>query len=179
METKLNYKIISKILILLLLMFSVMCIFWIRQPYNRAVLLWKKGEQKKAISILSDEIKRKNDINSYQKLIEIYINSGDFNMAEKLIQQASIHYSKMPEFMFYSAMVNFYKGNFDTSLNLTEKVIAINQYFPEIYLLRGLIFENQKNFHRAKQEFIKELNNNPGNRLAWAKLKELSYAKNN
>lgn len=179
MEIKLNKKLINQILILFFLIFSVMCILWIQQPYNRAFLLWKKGYHQKAILILNNEISRKKDLYSYQKLIEIYINTGEFQKAENLIQHASSLYPDIPEFIFYSAMVNFYKGNFEKSLNLTEKVISINQYFPEIYLLRGLIFENQKNFHRAKQEFIKEINNNPGNRLAWAKLKELSYEEKN
>ncbi|MCM8763995.1 MAG: hypothetical protein NC830_01315 [Candidatus Omnitrophica bacterium] len=175
METKLNKKIIN-ILISFSACLSALCIVWIQMPYNRAVLLWKKGNHEKAISIWNNEISKKNDINSYQKLIEVLINTGNFQKAEALTQRALSYYPDCIDFLFYSALINFYRGNITASLVLTEKVTAINQYFPEVYLLRGLIFEKLNNLKMAKQEFIKELNNNPGNRLAWAKLKESKYA---
>ncbi|GEM_PF-951275 len=172
----LNRKIIKNVLIALAVCFFFLSILWIQLPYNKAALLWRKGYHEKAISIWKNEIDRKNDINSYQKLIEAFINSGNYKDAEKLIQRALTVHPDCVNFLFYSAITNFYQGNFAASLNLTDKVIAANQYFPEVYLLRGLIFENMNSLNRAKQEFIKELNNNPGNRLAWAKLKESKYA---
>ncbi|MCM8825304.1 MAG: hypothetical protein NC937_04040 [Candidatus Omnitrophica bacterium] len=173
-----NKKIIRYVLISLSACFSILCVFWTQMPYNKAVLLWKKGNHEKAISIWTDEIKKKNDINSYQKLIEAFINAGYFEKADELTQRALSCYPNCIDFLFYSAMINFYKGNIEESLILTDKVIEKNQYFPEVYLLRGLIFEKQNNLKKAKQEIIKELNNNPSNRFAWAKLKESKYAKN-
>ncbi|MCX7705445.1 MAG: DUF3808 domain-containing protein [bacterium] len=155
--------------------FSFLSLLWIYQPYNRATLLWEKGQKEKAMSIWYNEIIRKNDIYSYQKLIEVLINSGDYNKAEKILTSALNYYPNCANFLFYQAVINFYKGNFIMSLNLTEKVININQFFPEVYFLRGLIFENMNRLAEAKKEFIKELNNNPGNRLAWSKLKESKY----
>ncbi|MGC8805704.1 MAG: tetratricopeptide repeat protein, partial [Candidatus Ratteibacteria bacterium] len=124
----------------------------------------------------TNEIKKNNDINSYQKLIETFINAGNYDTAEQMIKKALTYYPDCVNFLFYNAVVNFYRGNYKKSFYYTEQVIGLNKYFPEVYLLRGLILENQKHYTEAIQEFVKEVNNNPGSRLAWAKLQELKNA---
>ncbi|MCM8758842.1 MAG: hypothetical protein NC906_03600 [Candidatus Omnitrophica bacterium] len=176
MKIKFNKKFLKNFLLGLSLCLSCLSLCWMLQPYNRAMLLWQKGHKEKAIAIWNDQIKRKQDLDSYQKLIEVLINSGDYEKAEELAKNALPLYPSCTNLMFYLAMTNFYKGNLTDSLKYTEDVLSINEYFPEVYLLRGLIFEKMNNLEQAKKEFIKEINNNPSNRLAWAKLKEQKYA---
>lgn len=173
---KLKKQHIIKILFSLAMILSILCIVWIAIPCNRAKILWEKGYHDKAFSLWHKEILRRNDINSYQKIIEIYINSGMYNEAENFTKKALTYYPNCVNFYFYNAMLNFYKGNYNRSFSYTERVVEMNEYFPEVYLLRGMIMEKLKKYEQAKYEFIKELNNNPGNRLAWAKLKELKNA---
>jgi tetratricopeptide (TPR) repeat protein len=173
---ELNRKFVRNILLFVAISFFVLSVSWMVLPYNRASILWKKGYQEKAISIWKNQISKKNDAESYQRLIEVLINSGRYEEAEKFNQIALSNYPDCANFLFYEAMVNFYKGNFEKSFHYTEKVISCNEYFPEVYLLRGLILEKTSNYQEAKKEFIKEINNNPGNRLAWAKLQESKYA---
>ncbi|HOK80087.1 MAG TPA: tetratricopeptide repeat protein [bacterium] len=171
-----NKTVIKNILLFFGIFFSVLSIVWFMLPYNRAVILWKNGQHQKAISIWTNEIEKHNDINSYQRLIEIFINEGNYDRAEQMIKRALTYYPDCVNFLFYHAVVNFYKGNYEKSFHYTEQVIGLNRYFPEVYLLRGLIFEKQRYYTKAIQEFVKEINNNPGSRLAWAKLQEFKNA---
>ncbi|MGC9065003.1 MAG: tetratricopeptide repeat protein [Candidatus Ratteibacteria bacterium] len=171
-----NKIIVKNLLLFFAILFSMLSIVWIMLPYNRAFMLWQKGQHQKAISIWTNEIKKNNDINSYQKLIETFINAGNYDTAEQMIKKALTYYPDCVNFLFYNAVVNFYRGNYKKSFYYTEQVIGLNKYFPEVYLLRGLILENQKHYTEAIQEFVKEVNNNPGSRLAWAKLQELKNA---
>jgi len=145
-------------------------------PFNRATILWEKGYHDKAFSSWQSEILHRNDINSYQKLIEAYISIGKYNEAEQFTKRALTYYPNYVNFYFYYAMINFYRGNYNQSFSYTEKVIEMNKYFPEVYLLRGMIMEKLNQHEQARNEFIKEVNNNPGNRLAWAKLQEFKNA---
>ncbi|HOJ31432.1 MAG TPA: hypothetical protein PK165_06445 [bacterium] len=171
-----NKIILKNILISLAICFLLLSIMWVMLPYNRATLLWKNGHSQQAISIWMNEIVKKHDIDSYQKLIETFIHSGNYNRAEQLTKSALTYYPECVNFLFYYAVINFYKGNYKESFQYTEKVVQLNKYFPEVYLLRGLIFENEKHYTKAMQEFVKEVNNNPGSRLAWAKLQEFKNA---
>ncbi len=168
-----NKRFIKNIFIAISFVFTILCLIWLQLPCNKATLLWKKGYHEKAISIWNHEIERNNNVEAFQKLIEVSINQGKYNEAETLTRKALSIYPDNANFLFYIAMIEFYKGNFSISQTYTKKVIEINPYFPEVYLLRGMNFEKMGMVQEAKKEYVKELNNNFGNRLAWAKLKEL------
>ncbi|HPP67050.1 MAG TPA: hypothetical protein PKX05_03945 [bacterium] len=167
---KLKKQHAIKIIFFFVASVSLVCIIWTIIPCNRATVLWKRGYQDKAILLWKNEISHKNDRASYQKIVEAYIGLAMYNEAEMFTQKALTYYPNCVNFYFYQAMVDFYKGRYNQSFVNTEKVISMNEYFPEVYLLRGMIMEKLNNPKQAKYEFIKEVNNNPGNRLAWAKL---------
>ncbi len=173
---KIKRQHIIRLLFAFAILFTIFSVAWAVMPCNRAAILWKKGRHDKAFLLWKNEIIRKNDINSYQKIIEAYINSGMYDDAENFTKKALTYYPNCVNFYFYLAMTDFYKGNYNQSFSYTEKVIEMNEYFPEVYLLRGMIMEKLNNHQQAKYEFIREVNNNPGSRLAWAKLQELKNA---
>jgi len=160
-----------------LVLLTFVCIFQQKQTSNRGVVLWKNGQYDRAMELWKKQLAVKEQPVLYQKIIEGYISLGQYDDAGYWCSRALTKFPSYVSFTFYSATICFYRRQYEECLVLTDKVITENPYFPEVHALRGLVFEQTGKQNTAHEEFIKEVNNNPGSRLAWTKLQESRHEK--
>ncbi|MFA5646567.1 MAG: tetratricopeptide repeat protein [Candidatus Ratteibacteria bacterium] len=155
-----------------------MYIFWQSKPGNKATLLWEQGEKKDAFSLWKESVKETPNLQWYDKLIERLIAEGEYEEAEKHCKAALTQWPDYVNFLFYLSVIQYYQNNYSDSLRTTDLVLQQTVYYPDLYFVRALDFLALSETAQARKELVREINNNPGNRRAWSKSKELANEKN-
>lgn len=133
--------------------------------YTLSILYSYLGNYKKSLDVLLESLKiGENDIlflaiaNAYYKLSD-YSNAKE--VLNKLISNTNDTKVKVKAY-FLLGEIFFNEKNYDESLNCFNNIIELDENNAEAYYYRGEIFSKQNNLIKARAEWRKVLEINPG-----------------
>jgi tetratricopeptide (TPR) repeat protein len=129
---------------------------------DNAIEMWEKALQCKKTTVL------------YEKIVTVQIIKNDFSKAEKWTAEGLTYFPNSVNLIFNNALISFNKQDFVNAMHSLDRVLEINEYYPNAHFLKGLIYEKQGDAASARKEFINEVNINPGSKKAWQKLRGLT-----
>ncbi|MCK9265485.1 hypothetical protein M0P98_01145 [bacterium] len=135
-------------------------VFFASGDVDKAILLWKKSLEKEKSAL------------GYEKMIMAYIIKNDLSLADKWIQEGLFYFPDNTNLLFNNSLVRYYNKEYETAMENCDKVLSANQFYPNVHFLKGMIYEETGREKEAKEEFVKELNVNPGSKNAWLKIRE-------
>jgi len=104
---------------------------------------------------------------------EIYIDQGNINMAELMIEQAIKLENNNPKYLYSMVDIKYNAGNIDDSIYLMEKILKLRPTNVEYLIATAMLYEKNKNLKIAKKYYFEVLEFDPDNRTAKARLKAL------
>ncbi len=115
----------------------------------------------------------KKDSLTYEKIVSSFIAKNQLDEAKKYAISGLTYFPNNDNLLFNLGLIEFYCGEYESSLKVLDKLMERNKYYPEAHYLKGLIYEKKGDFERARKEFIEEININPGSKKTWKKIKEI------
>ena len=113
-----------------------------------------------------------DNLKCYNKLGISFLVLKEYNNAVDILREGLKKDSNNPGLNYNLALAYYYSGDVGMAMEVSEKVLTLNRYYPEANYLRGLCFEKNGLIEEARAAYVEELNNNPGSRRAWKKVKE-------
>ena len=141
-------------------------------------ILFSQGKIEEAIEFWKSYVKENRDSKIYEKIVMGYILEGKLDEAENWAKEGLTYFPGCVNLIYNLALINFYKKNYELSLELIDRVLEMNRYFPNAHYLKGLIFEIKGDIEKAKREFVEDLNITPWSRKTWEKLQEIEEGEN-
>lgn len=115
-----------------------------------------------------------DNLKCYNKLGISFLVLKEYDNAVDILREGLKKDSKDPGLNYNLALAYYYSGDVEMALEVSEKVLTLNKYYPEANYLRGLCFEKMGRIKQAQKAYVEEINNNPGSKRAWQKVKEES-----
>ena len=133
--------------------------------------LFSSGNLDGAVEKWTEALDYKQNANLYEKIITVLMLKNDLSGAEKWTQKGLTYFPNNVNLAFNLALIKFYKEDLAGSMNALEGILDKNSCYPNAHFLKGLIYEKRGDAASAKEEFVAEVNINPGSRRAWQKLR--------
>ena len=158
----------------------------IRKAKNRTPPTWKNLEAKGDSAFHQYEIEdacqfweeaiqeNPDNLKVYNKLGISFLLLKEYEKAVDIFQDGLKLNSNSPDLNYNLALAHYYCGDFGEASRLLKKVLTINRDYHEANYLKGLCLEKMGRIEEAQRAYIQELNNNPGSRAAWRKVKVFS-----
>jgi len=134
---------------------------------------FSSGDIDKAVEKWAEALEYKQNANLYEKIVTAKMVKNDLPEAEKWTCKGLTYFPNNVNLAFNLALIKFYGEDFTESMNILEKILRLNKYYPNAHFLKGLIYEKTGDGISARKEFISEININPGSKRAWQKLRGL------
>ncbi|MCM8818610.1 MAG: hypothetical protein NC915_03940 [Candidatus Omnitrophica bacterium] len=115
----------------------------------------------------------KKDPLTYEKIVTSFIVKKEFNEGKKYAISGLTYFKNNDNLLFNLGLIEFILEEYDESMEILDRLLERNKYYPEAHYLKGLIYEKKGQIEKAKKEFIEEVNINPGSKKAWKKIKEM------
>ena len=114
-----------------------------------------------------------NNLNAYNKLGICFLLLKENEKAVNIFEEGLKLNSRNADMNYNLALAYYYCGDFEETCHVLEKVLSLNKSYPRANYLKGLCLENMGRIEEAEKAYVEELNNNPGSRAAWKKVKGL------
>lgn len=134
---------------------------------------FSEGEIYSALDYWKESLKIRKDITIFKKITATYITLNNLKESEKYVLLGLTYFPNDDNLLFNLALIKFYEGNYEKSLEILQKILSKNKFYPNLHYLKGLIYEKIGEKELAQKEFIEELNINPCSKKAWEKIKEM------
>ncbi len=129
-------------------------------------------ETEKARRYWQDSLKENSDnLKVYNKLGISFMLLKEYDKAVDILTEGLKKDSNSPGLNYNLALAHYYSGDVRMALEVSEKVLSLNRGYPEANYLKGLCFEKMGGIEEAQAAYVEELNNNPGSRRAWQKVR--------
>jgi len=139
--------------------------------------LFSQGRKKEAIERWQDALKFKKTSSIYEKIVVTLIMERENKQATMWAEQGLTYFPDCCNLIYNLSYLCLLEKNYDKCLKNIDRLLAINKYYPEAHFMKGMIFEQTGRIKEAKEEYVKELNINPGCKKAWKKIKEIGDEK--
>ncbi len=130
-----------------------------------------------ALKYWINSLEIKKDALIYEKITASFIIKNDFKEGKKYAIEGLTYFGDCDNLLFNLGLIEFYLEEYENSLKTLDRLLKKNMYYPDAHYLKGIIFEKNGEFDKAKKEFIAEINVNPGSKKAWKKIKEIKNEK--
>jgi len=130
-----------------------------------------------ALKFWTESLEFKKEPLTYEKIVTSYIIKNEFNEAKKYALSGLTYFQNNDNLLFNLGLTHFYLGEYESALRVLNGLMERNEYYPDAHYLKGLVYEKKGDYLKAKEEFIKEININPGSKRAWKKIKEMKNEK--
>ncbi len=133
-----------------------------------------EGKKTEAIKEWENSLKIKKNSNVYDKIVFALLLEGKNKEAKKWAEEGLTYFPNCVNLIYNFAYLNFLEGNNKEAMENINRLLNLNSCYPEGHYMKGVIYEKEGNLKLAKEEYIKEININPGCKKAWKKIKEIS-----
>ncbi len=114
-----------------------------------------------------------NNLDTYNKLGICFLLLKENEKAVSIFEDGLKLNGRNADMSYNLALAQYYCGDFEEACRVLEKVISLNWCYPRANYLKGVCLENMGRIDEAEKAYVEELNNNPGSRAAWRKVKGL------
>ncbi|MCK4244630.1 MAG: tetratricopeptide repeat protein [Candidatus Omnitrophica bacterium] len=111
-----------------------------------------------------------DNLKCYNKLGISFLVLKEYDNAVDILKKGLKRDGNNPALNYNLALAYYYSGNVGMAMEVSEKVLTLNRYYPQANYLRGLCFEKKGLIEEARAAYVEELNNNPGSKKAWQKV---------
>jgi len=136
-------------------------------------ILYSKGKIDEAIDKWKKALYFKKQSKIYEKIVVALIIKKKNKEAKKWVEEGLTYFPNCVNLIYNHAFLSVVDGKYDEAIKEIDRLLEINQYYPEAHFMKGMIFEKIGKKREAKAEYIKEVNINPGCKKAWKKIKEM------
>jgi len=173
----------KKLFLLVIIALSIILFFRGIRKKDNTLELWQALDKKADAAFQNHEmeeacrywriaIKKKDNIKIYNKLGIAYLLLKENEKAIDIFKKGLRIEGNNLGLNYNLALAYYYSGDNERALGQLEEVLNLNKLYPEANYLRGLCFENIGKIEDAQAAYIEELNNNPGSRRAWKKVRK-------
>ncbi len=108
----------------------------------------------------------------YHKMGIVSIGKREFGKAAALYEEALRRSPQTADFHYHLALARLGEEDYQGCLSSMDETLSINAYYPRAHYVKGIVYEQTGRQEQAEEEFIAEINVDPGSRLAWLKVRE-------
>jgi len=123
-----------------------------------ALLIWKKGDLDRAVSMLEEVIESYKTTSIYGSLGYLLILKGDLDRALEFNLEAYDYNSKNPIILDNLGQTYYLRGEQDKAIEIYEKLMSSNPSFPSAYYNYGLVLLKNGECNKALENMKKALN---------------------
>jgi len=106
-------------------------------------------------------MKQENNIEYKFKQAQSFLNQGDVNKAEKIIQSLLKKNPEIPDFHYFLGLINFNFKKYNIAEKNFKKALSIKSNFPIAHILLSQVYIQTKKFIEAKKFLQKALTQDP------------------
>jgi tetratricopeptide (TPR) repeat protein len=173
----------KKIFLLVVMVLAVTLLAGGIRKKDKALELWKALDRKGDMAFQAHKIEKAcqswqkavkenpDNLKIYNKLGISYLLLKDYHKAIDILEKGLSIDSKNVGLNYNLALAYYYSDDNEKALEWLEAVLNLNRFYPEANFLKGLCLENIGKVEDARAAYMEELNNNPGSRRAWQKVK--------
>jgi len=134
-------------------------------------ILYSRGKIDEAIDRWGKALSFRKQSKIYEKIVVALIIKKRNKEAKKWVEEGLTYFPNRVNLIYNKAFLNVLDGKYDEAIEEINRLLEINQYYPEAHFMKGMVFEKIGKKREAKTEYIKEVNINPGCKKAWKKIK--------
>ena len=112
-----------------------------------------------------------DNLKAYNKLAISFLLLKEHDKAVDILKEGLKLNSDSLSLNYNLALAYYYSDDVRSALEVSEKVLMLNSSYPEANYLRGLCLEKMGRIKESQRAYVEELNNNPGSRRAWQKVR--------
>ena len=142
------------------------------QKIREGDAFFASGEVDKAIALWKESLEDEKRAEVYEKLIMVSFVKSDLGEAQGFAEEGLSFFPDNHNLLFNLALVKYHSKEYQGALEEFDRLLSLNKYYQNAHFMKGLIYESMGEDELAKKEFINEVNNFPGSRNAWLKIRE-------